>query len=548
MSRHIRLRPVSMAMAMATAAAALAVAGASCIKEKDSLVIVAMTAEMDIPGPFQVHVTVGNVTQTFDLAAGLSAMTPTQRGVYLDSKETGNIVVTATAQAGMNPCVIYSAVPATTVKIPSAGSTVTASINLVHTGFCGGTSDAGTGGAGAGGSTVDAGGDHPGTGGTGTGGGPGSGGSMGMGGKGGAAGTGAGGTGVGGTSVGGAGGAVVVAPPSLSRCFEIRHTDVTCDTTQGVGFGDGNNEIFSVVFSPDGKLLLSAGDDGRIRFWKVGTGSAAPTVDGRELSTFGQAYMAFSHNGQYLAAGDFSGTVTVWSMSNTPTIYATLTGHSQGVDSVWFSPDDTHLVSVGDDMQLIVWSMATRTSVATVPLSDIPWWVRVSPLATATALPVVVTQDDGTFVLMNALATAPTKLATMVSNNIDSGHIVAEGVAYSPDGRSLLLGSQDGSLSLWTGIATNQPTRTAPDFIVADTLGNNQAVKAAAFFPDGLHVASASGTSSNGGHLSVFETTTKRQIATKVPTYYFLSLDVSPDGGGIAAGEVECGLVMYCHD
>jgi len=23
---------------------------------------------------------------------------------------------------------------------------------------------------------------------------------------------------------------------------------------------------------------------------------------------------------------------------------------------------------------------------------------------------------------------------------------------------------------------------------------------------------------------------------------------VSPDGGGIAAGEVECGLVMYCHD
>ncbi len=260
-------------------------------------------------------------------------------------------------------------------------------------------------------------------------------------------------------------------------------------------------------------------------------------------------YLAFSHNGQYLAAGDDSGLVTVWTLSNSPTIYTVFNGHGgQLIDSVWFSPDDTHLVSVADDDQLIVWSMATRTSVATVPLTTFPWWVRTSPLGTATALPLVVTQNDGNFVLMNALAPSVAKVTTMVSNNIDTLHQVAEGVSYSPDGRSLLIGSQDGSLSLWTGIATNLPVRATPDFIPPDTLGNNQAVKAAVFFPDGAHVASASGTNGNGGRLSIFETTTKRQIGNKIPTYYFLSVDVSPDGAGIAAGEVDCGLVMYCHD
>ncbi len=533
----------TISIALCAGAAAMALAAVSCIKQKDSLVIVGMTAEMTIPGPIQVRVSVGPVTQTFDLPAGLVAAMPTERGIYLDSKTTGSQVVNATTQGGA-PCLIYTAMPQQTVVIGSAGETKTVSLTLVHSGTCGGNADSGAGGTG-GATNNDAGGDRPGAGG-----GPGTGGSPGMGGgKGGTGaggtGTGAGGTGAGGTGAGagagGAGGAVIVAPPSLSRCFEIHHTDIACNLTTG----DGDNLVFSVAFSPDGKLLLTAGDDGRIRFWKVGTGSVAPTVDGRELTVSGQGYMAFSHNGQYLAAGDGSGRVTVWTLSAAPTIYAILNGHTSGVDSVAFSPDDTHLVSVGGDMQLIVWSMGTRTSVVTIPITGLPWEVQISPLATATALPLVVTQNDGSFVLMNALATPATKLATLVSTD---NTWTAEGVAFSPDGRSLAIGSEDGSFSLWNGVSTNQPTRTTPDYIAPLPNGNYQAVKGAAFFPDGKHVAAATGTFDDGGQLAIFETTTKLQVGSKIPTYYFQSVAVSPDGGGIAAGEVDCGLVMYCHD
>ena len=103
MSPHNRVAVAgrTISIALCAGAAAMALATVSCIKQKDSLVIVGMTAETTIPGPIQVHITVGSVSQTFDLAAGLSATTPTQRGVYLDSNTTGSQVVNATTQAGI---------------------------------------------------------------------------------------------------------------------------------------------------------------------------------------------------------------------------------------------------------------------------------------------------------------------------------------------------------------------------------------------------------------------------------------------------------------
>jgi WD40 repeat protein len=216
------------------------------------------------------------------------------------------------------------------------------------------------------------------------------------------------------------------------------------------------------------------------------------------------------------------------------------------VAQVSFSRDDAYLVSAAADNQVMVWSMASRASVATIPIADHPWTVEVSPLSTATTLPIAVTLFDGSLVLMNARAATPVLLTTLVST--DSSWL-AEGLAYSPDGTSIAVGSEDGSLSFWSGASSGlRPVRTSPDFLPPNPNGNYQAVKGVAFFPDGQHVAAATGTSGNGGQLGVWETGTRRQVGTKIPTYYLLSVAVSPDGAGVAAGEVECGLVLYCRD
>ncbi len=59
----------------------------------------------------------------------------------------------------------------------------------------------------------------------------------------------------------------------------------------------------SLAFSPDGKTLVSCGDDGSVLFWEVGErGLAAQPVSGR-VAEKNARIVAFSRDGGVLAAG-----------------------------------------------------------------------------------------------------------------------------------------------------------------------------------------------------------------------------------------------------
>src|SRR5262249_56217120 len=71
--------------------------------------------------------------------------------------------------------------------------------------------------------------------------------------------------------------------------------------------------VSDVAFSPDGKLLASAGSDGRVRLWNRATGQAvgAPLQTGSGPSG-GVSVVAFSPNGRLLASADTRGMVRLW--------------------------------------------------------------------------------------------------------------------------------------------------------------------------------------------------------------------------------------------
>jgi WD40 repeat protein len=153
-------------------------------------------------------------------------------------------------------------------------------------------------------------------------------------------------------------------------------------------------EVNSLAFTPDSKLLASAGSDQTIRLWDIVSGKNIATL----RAPFADACVVdFCPKGKLLASAGGDGTIHFWDLE-TAKSKGTLHGHDGPVYALTFSPDGKTLVSGGLDQTVRLWDVATGRQRA----------------------------------------------------SLRGHHNAVWSVAFASDGKSLISGSWDGSLKLWS--------------------------------------------------------------------------------------------------
>ena len=228
--------------------------------------------------------------------------------------------------------------------------------------------------------------------------------------------------------------------------------------------------VIKVSFSPDGKTLtsVSLGDD-TIRVWDVTTGElhhTNPLIGYKGRWIAGDKNTSFSPDGKMFACvsgdpewKDWTNTIYLWDVM-TGELRQELTGHTDDVPSISFSPDGKTLASASDDSTICLWDAMTGERRHTL-IGYASWISSVS------------FSPDGKTLASGGLDEQPGANNTVYLWDAESGkhrHTLTTGthlvlsVLFSPDGQTLAIAGIDGTFSLWKVPPTSpQPGENAAD-------------------------------------------------------------------------------------
>jgi len=265
--------------------------------------------------------------------------------------------------------------------------------------------------------------------------------------------------------------------------------------------------IDAVAFSPDGKILAAASDDGAIRLWEI--------PEQREIADLASNLspaeeMTFSPDGRVLAVVGYNNKIQLWNVAGPRRLGTPITG-----DAIAFDPERDLVAAVSDANVTRLLNLASGHQVGrSLPGQAVAFSPDGKMMATA--------DNSGQVLLWNAATQAP------AGPPIGRGPQPVTQISFSPDGRVLATAASadstvTGTVRLWNIASRHEIGTKLPGNTIA-------------FSYDGSILAAESTTG-----IQLRDAATGQQIDTTLTgdmnSFGVSAIASSPDGPILATGE-----------
>lgn len=282
-------------------------------------------------------------------------------------------------------------------------------------------------------------------------------------------------------------------------------------------FAAHQGRIFGCKFTPDSRTLITAGEDGLLRFWDTGSWACVDTISahGEPIRGF-----ALSPDGARLATSASDGQMIIWDVSRRVPVRK-LPGLKSAASAIAFSPDSRRLAIAGSNVAAVrLYDVESGALAAALPISA----------RGAVSLSFNPTNHElAASVADNTIRVWPDPLdhpADSFSIRLPSGR--ASDITYSDDGARIFSAGDERTLRAWD-VETRKVAGTAQS--PNDTIGTISCI------PSRARIATSGWWSVNLWNPRTFEL--ERSFMTPEGTS---KVDFSNDGRYLALGSTTGGV------